>query len=51
MRAVGTQMAHHSEQAREYGRAIEHLRRAADRDVRNWAHREAAARHATPAQG
>jgi tetratricopeptide (TPR) repeat protein len=37
-------MAHHFEEARDYGRAIEHLRRAADRDVRRWAHQEAAAR-------
>jgi DNA-binding winged helix-turn-helix (wHTH) protein/tetratricopeptide (TPR) repeat protein len=41
---IETRMAHHFEEARDYGRAIEHLRRAADRDVRRWAHREAAAR-------
>jgi DNA-binding winged helix-turn-helix (wHTH) protein/tetratricopeptide (TPR) repeat protein len=41
---VETQMAHHFEEARDYGHAIEHLRRAADRDVRRWAHQEAAAR-------
>ena len=41
---IETQMAHHFEEARDYGRAIEHLRRAADRDVRRWAHQEAAAR-------
>ena len=41
---IEAQMAHHFEEARDYGRAIEHLRRAADRDVRNWAHQEAAAR-------
>ena len=41
---IETQMAHHFEEARDYRRAIEHLRRAADRDVRRWAHREAAAR-------
>jgi len=41
---IETHMAHHFEEARDYGRAIEHLRRAADRDVRNWAHREADAR-------
>lgn len=55
---IDTQMAHHFEEARDHGRAIEHLRRAADRDVRNWAHQEAAARltravalidHLTPA--
>lgn len=39
-----TQIARHFEEARDYGRAIEHLRRAAERDVRHWAHREAAAR-------
>ena len=37
-------MARHFEEARDYGRALEHLRRAADRDVRRWAHQEAAAR-------
>ncbi|HVO23312.1 MAG TPA: AAA family ATPase [Candidatus Margulisiibacteriota bacterium] len=41
---IETQMAHHFEEARDYPRAIEHLRRAADRDVRRWAHQEAAAR-------
>ena len=41
---IETQMAHHFEEAGDYGRAIEHLRRAADRDVRRWAHQEAAAR-------
>ena len=41
---IEAQMAHHFEEARDYGRAIEHLRRAADRDMRNWAHQEAAAR-------
>lgn len=41
---IEAQMAHHFEEARDYGRAIEHLRRAADRDVRKWAHQEAAAR-------
>ncbi len=41
---IETQMARHFEGGRDYRRAIEHLRRAADRDVRNWAHREAAAR-------
>lgn len=41
---IETHMARHFEEARDYGRAIEHLRRAADRDVRRWAHREAAAR-------
>jgi predicted ATPase/DNA-binding winged helix-turn-helix (wHTH) protein len=41
---IEAQMAHHFEEARDYGRAIEHLRRAADRDVKRWAHQEAAAR-------
>ena len=41
---IETQMAHHFEEARDYPRAIEHLRRAAERDVRRWAHQEAAAR-------
>jgi DNA-binding winged helix-turn-helix (wHTH) protein len=41
---IDAQMAHHFEEARDYGRAIEHLRRAAERDVRHWAHQEAAAR-------
>jgi DNA-binding winged helix-turn-helix (wHTH) protein len=41
---IETHMAHHFEEARDYRRAIEHLRLAADRDVRRWAHQEAAAR-------
>ncbi len=41
---VETQMAHHFEHARESARAIDHLRRGADGDMRRWAHREAAAR-------
>jgi hypothetical protein len=41
---IEAQMAHHFEEARDYGRAIEHLRRAADRDVRRWAYQEAAVR-------
>jgi len=31
---IETHMARHFEEARDYGRAIEHLRRAADRDLR-----------------
>ena len=41
---IETHMARHFEEAGDYRRAIVHLRRAADRDVRHWAHREAAAR-------
>ena len=41
---IETQMARHFEEARDYRRAIEHLRRAADRDVRRWAYQEAVAR-------
>jgi DNA-binding winged helix-turn-helix (wHTH) protein/tetratricopeptide (TPR) repeat protein len=41
---IETHMAHHFEEAHDYGRAIEHLRRAADRDLRRWAHQEAVAR-------
>ena len=41
---IETHMARHFEEAHDYSRAIEHLRRAADRDVRRWAHQEAAAR-------
>jgi len=41
---IGAQMAHHFEEAGDYRRAIEHLRRGAERDGRRWAHQEAAAR-------
>ena len=41
---IEAHMAHHFEEAGDYARAIEHLRRAAERDVRNWASEQAAAR-------
>jgi hypothetical protein len=41
---IETHMARHFEEARDYRRAIVHLRRAAERDVRRWAYQEAVAR-------
>src|SRR5262249_37499582 len=41
---IETHTHRHVEEARDYGRAITHLRRAADRDGRRWAHQEAAAK-------
>jgi tetratricopeptide (TPR) repeat protein len=41
---IETQMAHHFEEARDYRRAIAHLRRAAEHDLRRWAYQEAVAR-------
>ena len=40
---VESQMARHFEEAHDYRRAIAHLRRAADGDVRRWAYGEAVA--------
>ncbi len=41
---VATQIVRHFEEARDYRRAIGHLRAAAERDVRRWACEEAVAR-------
>jgi len=41
---IETQMARHFEEAHDYRRAIAHLRRAAERDLRRWAYQEAVAR-------
>src|SRR5262245_6919737 len=41
---VRTHIARHFEEARDYRRAIAHLRRAAEGDVQRWAHEEAVSR-------
>jgi DNA-binding winged helix-turn-helix (wHTH) protein/tetratricopeptide (TPR) repeat protein len=41
---IGSQLAHHFEEARDYRRAITYLRRAADADVLRWGNQEAARR-------
>jgi len=41
---IETQMARHFEEAHDYRRAIAHLRRAVEHDLRRWAYQEAVAR-------